>query len=325
MSVNSSARVKSTDSGKTIAVIIPAFNSASFIRETLDAILAQSCPPTEVIVVDDGSTDNTAEVVQSYGGIVRCLSVANGGQGKARRLAIAQTHAEWIALCDSDDIWNPDHLERRWQLIERYPAADLTFSDLYSFGPNADPAHSLLQEAPAQWLERWAVKDASDFYTLTNPYLAVLQFNPSYPSGVVFRRESYQRMGGFKDKYSRWIGEDSEFIRRFSSLENCLFVGDSQQTWGYRRHPNNYSLIQWRNINAKAIILDELLAEHVVPPAFIADTQAESDWMRCRAFDQACWEREREGLGLLYAQLPAGQRNIKRSAKYILSRVGVFV
>lgn len=307
------------------SVVIPAYNSEDYLAETLSAILAQTVPPGEVIVVDDGSTDATGEIAESFGGIIRCFHTENQGQGSARAFGIQQTDADYIALCDSDDIWDAEHLERRWQLIAGYPDADLTFSDCYAFGPNGDPSYSRLAEAPSAWMVSYCELDAEGFYILTHPYGAMLEFNPICCSGMVFRRESYLKMGGFKPEYSRWIGEDSEFTRRFASMDEVVIAGDSRRTWGYRRHAGNHSLVQWRNVKARADILEEHLYRKVVPAEYIDQTATVKDATKCRAFDQAYLEKARDNIGDLFCHLPRSGRNYKRRLKMLLGRTGVFI
>jgi len=310
---------------RSIAVVIPAYNSESTLTETLTSIRKQSAPLDQIIVVDDGSIDSTRDIAAEFDKNILLISVPNGGQGKARAIAIARSSTRYIALCDSDDIWEPFHIERRLMLLDRYPQADFTFSDCYSFGNVEYGGHTLLDEAPKGWRDAFTTIDDLGFYQLRTPYLGLLAFNPAYLSGVVFRRESYQKMGGFLNKYSRWIGEDSEFTRRFASLEGCDFVGDTQPTWGYRRHDSNYSAVQWKNIKAKADILDEHLRLGVVPPPCIEATVSERDTTRGIAFDQACWEKARGDVAHLYSELPPAQRTAKRRAKLVLAKAGVFL
>ena len=93
-----------------ISVVVPTYNRSHLIRETLDAILAQTHAPHEIIVVDDGSTDDTRTVLASYGERIRAISIANSGDLVARNtgLRIAQGHL--VAFCDSDDLWMPGYL-----------------------------------------------------------------------------------------------------------------------------------------------------------------------------------------------------------------------
>jgi glycosyltransferase involved in cell wall biosynthesis len=308
----------------TISVVIPAYNSEATLRKTLTSIAQQSVPVDQIIVVDDGSTDSTFDIASGFSQDLLAFSTTNNGQGEARAYGIARSSTQYIALCDSDDLWETYHIERRLALLSRHPDADFTFSDCFSFGDLVNSGQTLLNEAPAAWMEKWAVQDESGFYRLKDPFHALLEFNPAYISGMVFTRESYERMGGFLEKYSRWIGEDSEFTRRFASLDDCVFVGDTQPTWGYRRHSSNYSAVQWKNIKAKADILEEHLRLGVVPPSYVGATCAERDATRGAAFDQACWEKASGHVADLFLELPPAQRTAKRRAKALLAKAGVF-
>ncbi len=104
-----------------ISVVIPAFNAGRFIRRTIDSVLAQTYSDYEIIVVDDGSTDNTGEVVKSYGSKVRYIYQENAGDGPARNTGIAAANGEWIAFLDHDDEWLPQRLEKQIELLKRNP------------------------------------------------------------------------------------------------------------------------------------------------------------------------------------------------------------
>jgi glycosyltransferase involved in cell wall biosynthesis len=96
-----------------ISVVIAAYNSAGYIRETLDSVLAQTFPPLEVIVVDDGSTDETAAIVRTYAGRVRLLQQENRGEPASRNRGIREAQGDYIAFIDADDLWLPEKLERQ--------------------------------------------------------------------------------------------------------------------------------------------------------------------------------------------------------------------
>ena len=105
-----------------VSAVTPAYNAAEWIRRTVDSALAQSVAPREVIVVDDGSTDGTADVVAAHEDArVRCIRQANAGPAAARNRGIAEATGEWIALLDADDIWLPGHLERAANALNRCP------------------------------------------------------------------------------------------------------------------------------------------------------------------------------------------------------------
>jgi glycosyltransferase involved in cell wall biosynthesis len=116
-----------------ISVVIPAYNSAAFIAKTLESVLAQTLQPAEVIVVDDGSTDETLKIVQGFGDTVRCISQRNMGVSAARNAGIESARYEWIALLDSDDLWRADKLERQAGVILEDPAVDFIYTGHYCF------------------------------------------------------------------------------------------------------------------------------------------------------------------------------------------------
>jgi len=97
----------------TVSAIIPTYNHAGFLPGALESVFAQTCCPLEVIVVDDGSTDETAEVLRAYEGRIRVLSQPNRGVGAARNAGAAVASGELLAFLDADDAWLPAKLERQ--------------------------------------------------------------------------------------------------------------------------------------------------------------------------------------------------------------------
>lgn len=113
-----------------ISVVIPLYNKAQSIRKTLDSVLAQTYKDFEIVVVDDGSTDGSADVAEAmlreckvYG--VECrgkvIRKANGGVSSARNIGVMEAKGEYVAFLDGDDLWHPEYLETLHQLIEDYP------------------------------------------------------------------------------------------------------------------------------------------------------------------------------------------------------------
>ena len=87
------------------SVVVPAYNAEEFLEETLHSLVNQSLPASEIIVVNDGSTDKTEAIAKAFPSPVRIINQENQGLGLARAKGIANARHEWIALCDSDDIW----------------------------------------------------------------------------------------------------------------------------------------------------------------------------------------------------------------------------
>lgn len=102
----------------SISAVIPAYNSEAVLPRAIESALAQSFPPCEIVVVDDGSSDTTLEVASRYGSPVRAFAKANGGPASARNAGVRETKGRWVAFLDADDTWFPRKLERQIQLIE---------------------------------------------------------------------------------------------------------------------------------------------------------------------------------------------------------------
>jgi len=109
------------DSGYDISVIIPAYNAAATIGRAIDSVLAQTCPAREIIVVDDGSTDDTVSIVGEYGGRIEYTYQPNAGPGPARNAGIRAARGDWIAFLDADDEWLPHKLACQTDLLARHP------------------------------------------------------------------------------------------------------------------------------------------------------------------------------------------------------------
>lgn len=110
-----------TTRAPTVSVIIPAFNAGWCVRKAIDSVLAQDYADSEVIVVNDGSTDDTAAVLASYGSAIRLIDQPNGGMSNARNAGIRAARGEFLAFLDSDDWWLPGKLTQQVELLRRHP------------------------------------------------------------------------------------------------------------------------------------------------------------------------------------------------------------
>jgi len=104
-----------------VSVIIPTYNRSGFVKEAVNSVLAQKNVSVEVIVVDDGSTDATAEVLESFGASIRRVYQPRAGVSAARNRGIRMAESEWLAFLDSDDLWLPRKLERQLDFLARHP------------------------------------------------------------------------------------------------------------------------------------------------------------------------------------------------------------
>jgi glycosyltransferase involved in cell wall biosynthesis len=122
-----------------ISVIVPTFNNAALLTETLDGIKRQTLSDVEVIVVDDGSTDDTAQVVKRYDPSIRYHYQTNRRQAAARNQGLALARSEYIAFCDHDDIWEEKHLEKLHGCFRSHPGTAMAFDNAEYFGAGVVP------------------------------------------------------------------------------------------------------------------------------------------------------------------------------------------
>jgi glycosyltransferase involved in cell wall biosynthesis len=111
-----------------VSVIIPAYNSARYLQEAVDSVLAQTFDDFEVLVIDDGSTDDTEAVMRRYGAPVRYIRQRNGGVASARNRGIQEASGRYIAFLDADDTWYANKLGRQLAALEQHPDARFCYS-----------------------------------------------------------------------------------------------------------------------------------------------------------------------------------------------------
>ncbi|MBI5240006.1 MAG: glycosyltransferase [Elusimicrobia bacterium] len=114
-----------------LSVIVPAYDMAAFTRLTVESLLAQDYPALEIIVVDDGSKDDTPAVLASFGGRIRSLRQANGGASRARNHGFSVSRGEFVAFADCDDLWEPRKARRAAQYLREHPQAGMVHSHAY--------------------------------------------------------------------------------------------------------------------------------------------------------------------------------------------------
>jgi glycosyltransferase involved in cell wall biosynthesis len=130
------------------SVVIPAYNAAATIAEAIDSVLTQTIPPSEIIVVDDGSTDDTAAIVSSIPGPIQVMRRSNGGPGAATTTGFLAAKFPRLATLDSDDLWLPRKIERQMEFLAANPGISATFTLAELFKRRSEP----LGSAPIQTL-----------------------------------------------------------------------------------------------------------------------------------------------------------------------------
>jgi glycosyltransferase involved in cell wall biosynthesis len=116
-----------------VSVIIPTYNNAKYLGEALDSVLAQTYPKLEIIVINDGSWDNTKEIIQPYLNRIGYIEQDNGGPAVARNNGLRRAQGEYIAFLDADDIWTSDKLQEQMKMFSLYPDVALVYSRWVNF------------------------------------------------------------------------------------------------------------------------------------------------------------------------------------------------
>ena len=207
---------------QTVSVIIPTFNSARFIGQAIESALAQTEVEIEVIVVDDGSTDDTPRVLGEFKSQIQVIRQANQGQHIARNRAAREARGEWLAFLDADDEWLPGKLAK--QLARNVANADLCFTHRVNFGQTGRvDLHPPLPTAA--------------FFA--NPFETLLLNNPVTTSSVILRKRVFDRLGSF-DEHRGASCEDWDLWLRYAHAGGQFgFVAEPLTR--YRLHPDSSS------------------------------------------------------------------------------------
>lgn len=228
-----------------VSVVIPAYNAERTIGATLESVLSQTYSPTEIIVVDDGSTDDTVGVVETFGDTVRLLRRSNAGHAAARNAGVTVSRGEFVGFIDADDLWLPEKLERQVAFLQAHSEVGavqcgarivddaLRTLEVLRCGPGGDPLIDALQ----------------------------LKNLPAFASALVVRRTCFNRIGGFDA--SLLILDDWDLAIRIA--RHCHLASLEDPLTLYRRHPSSQSRAVDIHIEPGLRVLDRLFAEPGLP------------------------------------------------------------
>ena len=179
-----------------VSVVIPVYNGARFVRDAIESVFAQTMPALELIVVDDGSTDETPEILGAYGDRIRVLRKPNGGVASARNAGTALARGEFVAFLDADDVWLPEKLARQMPLFSD-PEVALVYSGVRVVNERLRPVRDVIPAAPER--------------ALINALCAEPPPAPITMTGIV-RRSVLNDIGGFDERLS--TAADADFLCR---------------------------------------------------------------------------------------------------------------
>ena len=228
---------------RSVSVVIPTYNREERLPAAIRSVLEQTAPPSEIIVVDDGSTDGTAALVRAYPE-VRYLHQENQGVSAARNYGIRSARHDWIALLDSDDEWLPRKVERQWSALERDPQFRFCHTDEIWIrrGRRVNP------------MKKHAKYGGHVFHHCLP--LCVIS-----PSSALIHRDLFERYGMFDPELP--VCEDYDLWLRICAREPVLFV-DEPLLLKYGGHEDQLSRAYWGMDRFRIRALEKLIRSGVL-------------------------------------------------------------
>lgn len=251
------------DAAEKVSVLIPTYNRAEFLPETIESILTQTLLPEEIIVVDDGSSDNTREVVARFGAKVKYYRINNSGVCKARNVAVSYASAPYIAFCDSDDLWRQDKLEKQMRFHVRYPEIQHSFTNFSIVMDGKWLSETKFDSASQTFFAHCERVSDSGVICDAPLYEELLKFQPIFPSTTLMSRDFFYKVGGYKDLLGRILSEDLEFALRCVQHAPIGIITDP--VVGIRKHSSNFSRDNYATSRGEVEILNYALLNHQVP------------------------------------------------------------
>ncbi len=205
-----------------VSVVIPTYNYGRFIGEAIESVLGQTFPVFEIIVVDDGSTDNTEEIVAKFGDKVKYIKQKNGGVGLARNTGVKNSSGEFIAFLDADDRWLPQKVERQMELWQCDEEIGLISVGMREFD---EDGKTIGKYEKGQ--NGWCAEDILSFKSAM----------VGSGSAILIKRDVFEKVGGFDETKEMHPSEDWEFCYRVARKFKLAFL--PELLVDYRNHGNN--------------------------------------------------------------------------------------
>jgi glycosyltransferase involved in cell wall biosynthesis len=198
-----------------VSIITPAYNSERYLPMSLRSVLQQTYRDYEMIVVDDGSTDDTRTAVLAADGPIHYIYQPNQGPSAARNTGISAANGEFICFLDADDLWTPDRLTTQIEFMQRHPRIGLVFSDEEEFDENGVRCRSLL--ATSRYYSEMTAGSV-----IPHAFQKLLQENFIPTSTVMVRRECFDVTGVFDVKLK--VSEDRDMWSRIAAAFPVAYI-----------------------------------------------------------------------------------------------------
>lgn len=198
-----------------VSVIIPTYNRASILIEAIVSVLNQTFQPFEIIVVDDGSTDNTAQVIKPYSESVFYIRTENQGVSSARNRGIIEAKGDWVAFLDSDDTWHPEKLNRQVQCLSGSDSKLCFCASTAEFGNRIDDIHLMDPDLHPGESQTYAKKDCRIFKFPRHPFI----------QAMLIQKSALIQSGPFDESLS--VAEDTKLIYQLVLDHDYTLLNDT--------------------------------------------------------------------------------------------------
>lgn len=224
-----------------ISVVLPVYNGQETVAKAIESVINQSVKPFEIIAVDDGSTDDTVNVIKDYKEVI-LISQKNAGPSEARNTGIKNATGNYIAFIDCDDIWKSDKLEKQMEVVHKNPEILFVFTNIERFDCYTGKKFPMTNTDFNTWIydldyiSQENLINNRIFNTKTS-FRMLLRGYPLYPSTMMIQKELLFRIGLWNKKFPRC--QDYDLSLRCSKFTSFCYIDESLVSVG--RHLNNIS------------------------------------------------------------------------------------
>jgi hypothetical protein len=266
-----------------LSLVIPTYNRAELIGETLECALSQTMPFAEIIVVDDGSTDHTQEILKKFAGYIKSLRTTNQGVQAARNTGVAAAASDYISFCDSDDLLDPEFVKEVSPWLAKNQRCDILYCNFIPFNA-CKTFPDKFSMAPAGFFE--GAKEDGDFLSeIPDLYSRLITFQPLFTVGNSMKKNFFHAIGGYRTEFKGVGSEDLEFLLRAVCGGHVSVL--RRPLARVRKHDGNDSINAARQSSGEAQILEYSLAHHPIVPTCREAVLSSIEERRLNAFHGA--------------------------------------
>lgn len=296
-----------------VSVVIPTFNRSDLITETLDSILRQTRPADEIVVVDDGSTDETRAVLSTYSSSIKVVTISNSGELAARNAGVRAAGGRFVAFCDSDDLWQPTFLAKMLELFARAPGLVAGYCDFKTLSRGAQSVRSKFDAAPPGFWE--SSRPLGEAMRVFERSLVdrVVRFQPFFNSCMMVDRQKFLDLGGWDEGVGRGVGCDLATTLRLAAAPPVGVI--AQPLAIVRRHDNNFSAnVEAMNLG-DAHALDYVLATRPALAPLAKVVRESAARRRCAALASAFARQDFTAVRMIDGLIPQEWRTLRHRVK----------